>query len=503
VVQIENWRGRSGFKKVKRDLAAQGEKLDWQSFVPPPIPNESNFASIPIFAKLFDYQRDATGQAVWRDTNALNENVLSIYVEGFDDLPSFGLWILGRKTDLQEWQDYYRKSKLVTDESSVTSTNPAADILAALAKSDDAINQLEKASELPFSRLPIQYDESYSAQTPHLSKLKAAAQNLNLRASAHLELGQIDSAAKDVILNLRLANLSRDEPFLISHLVRVAMTTIDLHPLWEGLLDQRWDEQHLKAFQAELEKFDYIQSLQLALRGERVSSLQMIEMSRTNRNMFPWLILGSSSQNPPLEFDLDSLKRYSSKKLQSMIWHSIPDGWFYQNQSAIADTFQQMLAAVDPVAHRVSLSKIKVAADLAENRKGFYPYFALAQLLLPAHQKAAMKLSFEQTAVELAIVACALERYRLVIGVFPEDLAALSPQFLEKIPHDIITGEPLKYRQTGDGKFILYSVGWNGTDDGGTIAIRLSSRNPQMEEGDWVWQYSTNSPPTNSIKSAW
>ena len=39
-----------------------------------------------------------------------------------------------------------------------------------------------------------------------------------------------------------------------------------------------------------------------------------------------------------------------------------------------------------------------------------------------------------------AQIVCALERYRLAHGEYPGTLDALSPQFIEKIPHDIIGG---------------------------------------------------------------
>ena len=54
-------------------------------------------------------------------------------------------------------------------------------------------------------------------------------------------------------------------------------------------------------------------------------------------------------------------------------------------------------------------------------------------------------------------------------GSFPNPWKPLSPRFLQKMPHDIITGAPLKYRRTPDGQFILYSVGWNEKDDGGQV----------------------------------
>ena len=74
--------------------------------------------------------------------------------------------------------------------------------------------------------------------------------------------------------------------------------------------------------------------------------------------------------------------------------------------------------------------------------------------------------------MDLARVAIALERYRLAHGEYPESLDALAPQFIAKLPHDIINGQPLHYRRTADGQFVLYSVGWNETDDGGEVGFK-------------------------------
>jgi hypothetical protein len=65
-------------------------------------------------------------------------------------------------------------------------------------------------------------------------------------------------------------------------------------------------------------------------------------------------------------------------------------------------------------------------------------------------------------------------------------LFALAPQFIEKIPHDIIGGQPLHYRRTEDGKFLLYSVGWNETDDDGLDLWQKNSFD--YTKGDWVWK---------------
>ena len=50
-------------------------------------------------------------------------------------------------------------------------------------------------------------------------------------------------------------------------------------------------------------------------------------------------------------------------------------------------------------------------------------------------------------------------------------------------------GQPLRYRRTDDGKFVLYSVGWNEKDDGGTVVISKGGSTVDTDEGDWVWKY--------------
>ena len=59
------------------------------------------------------------------------------------------------------------------------------------------------------------------------------------------------------------------------------------------------------------------------------------------------------------------------------------------------------------------------------------------------------------------------------------------PQFISRLPNDLFTGEPYKYRRTDDGQFTLYSVGWNEKDDGGTPGDKWFDE----KQGDWVWQF--------------
>ncbi|HAV64954.1 MAG TPA: hypothetical protein DCY13_21605, partial [Verrucomicrobiales bacterium] len=96
----------------------------------------------------------------------------------------------------------------------------------------------------------------------------------------------------------------------------------------------------------------------------------------------------------------------------------------------------------------------------------------------------------DQAAIDLAVVACALERHRLAEGAYPNQLSALAPEYLASVRHDLIDGQPLRYRRAGDS-FVLYSIGANETDDGGQVGFKevTKGRDWRREEGDWVWQY--------------
>ena len=78
-----------------------------------------------------------------------------------------------------------------------------------------------------------------------------------------------------------------------------------------------------------------------------------------------------------------------------------------------------------------------------------------------------------------------LERYRLANGHFPETLEALAPRLISPLPNDVLTGEPYKYRLRDDGRFVLYSIGWDEKDDGGVAGKSLFND----QQGDWVWEY--------------
>jgi hypothetical protein len=123
------------------------------------------------------------------------------------------------------------------------------------------------------------------------------------------------------------------------------------------------------------------------------------------------------------------------------------------------------------------------------------PFFLvfLAPRVQGVREEVDLRFPHAQTLINQARVACALERYRLVHGQFPESLDTLVPQFLAELPRDAAAGEPFRYRRTDDGRFLLYARGADGVDDGGRpVKVEFDwSGSPVSEPGpgDWVWGY--------------
>ena len=171
----------------------------------------------------------------------------------------------------------------------------------------------------------------------------------------------------------------------------------------------------------------------------------------------------------------------------------IPSGWYYQNQFYNSRfILDQLLTVAD--ANRPAFSpSVAAKADNAIEKTPRGVYTILSKYLLPGLANAARKFATAQATANLARTACALERYRLVEGKYPETLEALAPRFIAELPFGPIGGKPLHYRLTGNGGFILYSVGWNEKDDNGTVVLTKSGAD--WDKGDIVWRYPVAAKP--------
>jgi hypothetical protein len=110
----------------------------------------------------------------------------------------------------------------------------------------------------------------------------------------------------------------------------------------------------------------------------------------------------------------------------------------------------------------------------------------ILHLAAPTFGKLAQKTAIAQAELKMAQITCALERYRVAHNQYPDELRALTPQFVAACPNDPIKGGQFKYRRMAD-TFLLYSIGWNATDDGGKTVTTGKKSHVDPAQGDWVW----------------
>ncbi len=94
---------------------------------------------------------------------------------------------------------------------------------------------------------------------------------------------------------------------------------------------------------------------------------------------------------------------------------------------------------------------------------------ALREYFMPAMGICQDAADQANTRLELMRLAATLSVFRAEKGHYPEKLDDLVPRFVASLPIDIYSEKPPIYKADDDRMgFLLYSVGQNGVDDGGT-----------------------------------
>jgi len=480
---IEHWRGHHAWKKHERQLLARGEPLDHKAMLPKAVPDKQNFAATPFVVSWF--VRPTSEANVWNDGYVKTAEAMGKRQEK----PSRDF------IDLETWQRGFNTHAPITPEKRRGQTNEnradsqprraaAHAILESMEDSEARLSELRAASARPHAVYPVQYqDDVWGILLPHLRYLKSACARLQLRACAALATGDSAAAFDDVKLMLYLADSVKDEPYLISFLVRGNCRELAIETIWEGLAQRAWSETQLQQLQAHVQRYECRESLKRALQAEHAASLITPELARKYGVNY----LLKLSDAPSNEF--------VSPPASAVTGYLIPSGWvyleklncsrsFYKQQRPLLDESGSMKAHVSPADVTASAAEVRRELKVGLFRV-LWNHKLFAGFLVPPLGKVSLRAAKAQASTDHAVLACALERCRLANGAFPERLEALIPKFMARLPNDFLTGESYKYRRTNDGRFILYSVGWNETDDGGVPGEQLYDEN----QGDWTWSY--------------
>jgi hypothetical protein len=340
----------------------------------------------------------------------------------------------------------------------------AADYLALTESLKPKFDLVRQALQRPYARIDCDYERPFAIGIPNFINLRQASQMLSQRAQCHLLVGQPEDALRELTLVHDLSQIVLAKPSgkpitLVGAMIYVAIHGLYAQIISDGLDLHAWREPQLQALEQQLEENNLLMPVVEAFREERAATSRTFEATKRS--------------------ELINLFAFEGLTKLSLRW--MPRGWFYQNMAAGAEMEQLAIGTLDPTNQLVHPRPVtEVVSDLASEREQHSPYHFLVAVALPNFAKALQTAAANQTLLNQARLSCALERFRLAKGNYPDSLDALTPGFVEKLPHDLIGGQQLKYRLNQDGGYLLYSIGWDEKDGGG---VPGKSR----EEGDWVW----------------
>lgn len=427
---FENWRGRRAWEKYKAELTSRGERLSLSDYVVKPVLAEQNFAETPVLRAIAYKSRMDSN--VWAKFTS---------VRGVGNYSPRG-------------PDVVRKEN-------------AEEILNAFQPIEPQIAELRAAAKRPYAQFTNNHANAFLADVPNFVAMRTVAQFMVLHSYAELASGHSDRAFADIEVVHRLADSLNVSSTLVTAMIREAILGLTLQPFEQGLSTGAWTDQELAAFQKYFESVDLLTAFDAALRGgERNGVTKLVE--DLPRRELTETMAGKDSKN---------LREYAFRL--AVRW--CPRGWLFQNAINYSRMMQMTFESYDVRAQRVFPDKCDAALiSITHQLEGASPFKYLASVAVPNIARATQVTAQNQTLLREAALACALERYRRARGEYPETLAALVPQFMAKLPRDVMTSESLNYQRTEKDKFRLYSVGWNLKDDGG-------ARDTNRLAGDWVW----------------
>ncbi len=355
------------------------------------------------------------------------------------------------------------------------------EIVAGYGRHREDLAQLETALQRPGSRLTGDPRHLLEMPIPNFVSFRQAAQVYINLCRVHLLLGDPEAAWHDVSTLRRLmrAELANEPDTLVGAMIHVAIADLLAQTLEESLAAQLWPEPYLQPLRTLLGDLDLLQTVSVAMReGERNALLAWFRLQ--------------ARDNAAQLFNLFDLRDGKDPSLiRSALAAIIPQGWIDQNCASLVRLHLDCVEGLDPVRRRIDARAVEGGFGRVEQMlegRVFRPYYYLAAIAIPNFAKAYQSMARVQTKLDQVRVACALEQFRARQGSYPETLDALVPAPLAALPHDLFDGQPPRYRRLTADKYLLYSIGWNATDDQGRTR-RDGDGRPQWREdlGDWVW----------------
>jgi len=330
---------------------------------------------------------------------------------------------------------------------------------------EQALAAVEEGVQRSQCRFDLDYDKGPGTRLVHLAWIGNTTRILCAKAQMEASQGNGAKAWKTLETALRFADALRSEPFPVSQNVRIAQTRKTIASMQSLCQISPPDPQQMARLDNVLKGFDDDGPYIAAMDGERLlcgdwvfraSPMSRFNWAFSSDHCVDWFGLVRSLARtspvlfkPTLQYDHAVYLEVLHQSTQMLVTPYSPQD---------TDVERQLFAAI--------------------------PWYCpLTRNLLSPISKSYWIVG-PKAEIRITRAGLAALRYRQAHGVFPENFDALGLQDLV----DPFNGKPLFYRSEGEG-FLVYSVGLDQKDDGGTPRPN-DKEDPRYKEGwDIVWRY--------------
>jgi hypothetical protein len=325
-----------------------------------------------------------------------------------------------------------------------------------LADNQQALELLHKGAAIEHSRYPIDLSKGFEAVIPDLSDIRESAKLLKLEAILHAENGKPQSAARSIKSTFGLARSLSKEPVLVSQLVRIACQALAVSTIEHSINRTEFSDEQLADLSQTLVNAEDPCAMTRAFVGERCIGLSIFKMPAAQ---IPPVLDMASNRPHPLGALAISLYRFAGlADMDAIIYLDLMNDYV----KALKLSPEQRREAADAAYARFDkTSRIHV----------------ISHIIMPALSSCTTIDVRIAAQLRTAQVGLAIESYRLVAGKLPDNLAELIPTYLDAVPKDPFDGKELRYKKLETG-FVVYSIGEDGSDDGGKEKPRKRTRPP-------------------------
>lgn len=316
------------------------------------------------------------------------------------------------------------------------------------------LEKLDKGAGIPLSRFDIGIIYGIKAFRARMPRLQTAIFLLSLRTLDSILRGEDDAAANSAVSMLRMIRIFDFHPTMVLHAVKAGFVALACEDIRLLLERGHPSEESLAKLQKVLSETIPANALERTLLAERVYQTEMA------RNLIP--------------------ENITSRLLQD----KVPD---LPERLPVPATFWIRL--------RLRQKAVRYFRDMtrlitAARRPWPEPWDAIIGNAVKSGKKPSRLLSSSAmsvrltaqtlTAMRCTILAIVIERYRRSHGELPGSLDEVLPAYISSIPLDPFTGKKLLYSHDEE-TYVVYSVGINRQDDGGSIKPKADEKRPQ----DW------------------